>query len=284
MKKTKHVGRIIQTKTSGKFKVVEYLPEKDRFIVEFLDTGNQREVRPSGIIHGQVKDKELQLKKERELLKVKESRYDFINDTWDNWDGYVEGEDYCLMPVFGMSKYRSGKLDRLKGITKVDKDFYEVYKGLVLVSNRVGYVQLSNDKEIIKMFFNVKVGKGKLKPVRLHHFVRGHINFGDYVVDHINGDPSDNRFCNLRTATHRENSINSVKVSGRSSHSTYKGVSYLKNSGGKKWRARLLTDGKWYSKRYATELEAAHGYDLLAIKHFGEFARLNFPEVNGILD
>lgn len=43
-----------------------------------------------------------------------------------------------------------------------------------------------------------------------------------YLVDHINGDPSDNSIDNLREVTPHENSINTRKVSGKI---PYRGVS-----------------------------------------------------------
>lgn len=56
-----------------------------------------------------------------------------------------------------------------------------------------------------------------------------------YQIDHINGDGSDNRLCNLREATHAENQQN---VSIRSDNTSgFPGVSWHKQA--KKWRATI---------------------------------------------
>lgn len=135
-------------------------------------------------------------------------------------------------------------------------------------------------KIILKSFFGVRRDKTFTTNFWLHHFIRGHTNFGKYVVDHINNDKSDNRFCNLRTATYAENGRNAAKKNGTS---LYKGVHYLKSrdiigSRGKQkrcWRATIEAGGKWYTKWCFTEYEAALAYNELAIQHHGEFAKLN---------
>lgn len=65
----------------------------------------------------------------------------------------------------------------------------------------------------------------------LHH---GEIEDG-FVIDHIDGDPSNNRIDNLRLATVRENALN------RRVHSNNKlGIKGVcKTNGGYKWRAYL---------------------------------------------
>ena len=95
------------------------------------------------------------------------------------------------------------------------------------------------------------------------------------VVDHINGNPSDNRASNLRSASQSENMRN-VKVRSGSS-SRYLGVSWHKASG--KWVAQLRAkDGKrFHLGTFSSEEDAAMAYDTAARSHHGAFARPNFP-------
>lgn len=106
--------------------------------------------------------------------------------------------------------------------------------------------------------------------------------------DHINGDGLDNRRVNLRQVTRRQNLMNKKPykryVNRRSGTpwSQFKGVSWGGSLGHetKPWRARIhVGPGKERQLgRFATELQAARVYDKAAREHYGEFARLNFPE------
>ena len=94
-------------------------------------------------------------------------------------------------------------------------------------------------------------------------------------IDHKNGNPSDNRFSNLRLATNSENHRNRRKTAGRSSK--YKGVHFYKNCG--KWGAYIKMGGDLtHLGFFEAERDAAKAYDVAASKHFGEFSRLNFPD------
>jgi hypothetical protein len=57
-------------------------------------------------------------------------------------------------------------------------------------------------------------------------------------IDHINGKKSDNRICNLRIATHKENCLNRGKtVLNKSGH---KGISWNKKD--KRWKAQFCNE------------------------------------------
>lgn len=73
-------------------------------------------------------------------------------------------------------------------------------------------------------------------------------------MDHINGDPADNRICNLREATQGENNQNTKSY--RNSSSKYLGVSWhtLK----KKWQAQITVNGKQHYLGYFANEEEAH--------------------------
>lgn len=98
----------------------------------------------------------------------------------------------------------------------------------------------------------------------------------DYEVDHRNGNRLDNRRGNLRLASDAEQARNRKKYANKSS--SFKGVSWETRD--KRWRAYIKIGGKMnYLGHYEFESDAATAYDEAAIRHFGEFARLNFGQV-----
>ncbi len=94
-------------------------------------------------------------------------------------------------------------------------------------------------------------------------------------VDHINGNGLDNRRCNLRICTRKENVRNQRKQFGcRSKH---KGVTFNdKWSKSRPWSSRIFVDGKYICiGTFSTEDDAGIAYNQAAKKHYGEFANLN---------
>jgi hypothetical protein len=95
-------------------------------------------------------------------------------------------------------------------------------------------------------------------------------------VDHVNGDPLDNRLANLRVCTRRQNLQNAAAKrtgnNGKPSTSVFKGVSQK----GVRWQARIRIGGKQtHLGVFDTERQAATAYNHVAVKEFGEYAKLN---------
>ncbi|HEX8267401.1 MAG TPA: HNH endonuclease [Pyrinomonadaceae bacterium] len=108
--------------------------------------------------------------------------------------------------------------------------------------------------------------------VRMHRVILKTRKF----VDHINGDPLDNRKENLRPATKSTNAMNMKKSRGAS---IYKGVS----KDGDRWRAQICKNNRRvFSESAPKERWGAMIYDLNAPLVFGEYARLNFVPVGKI--
>ena len=94
-------------------------------------------------------------------------------------------------------------------------------------------------------------------------------------VDHINGNPRDNRRCNLRLASYANNQCN-MKLPKHNT-SGYKGVTYCTQK--KKYRAQISVNNKTKHIGYFDSPEkAAKTYDIVAVLLFGEFACVNFPQ------
>lgn len=91
------------------------------------------------------------------------------------------------------------------------------------------------------------------------------------VVDHINGNPLDNRKENLRLCTQMQNVWNSrIKSSNTTG---FKGVGFRKNTNRiKKYYAKIKVNKKViYLGGYLTAKEASEAYKKAAKKYFGEF-------------
>jgi len=108
------------------------------------------------------------------------------------------------------------------------------------------------------------------------------------LIDHKNSNGLDNRLQNLRIADTTQNAQNSRKKKIRAT-SPYKGVS----THGKKWQAQITVQGEYvwlggFEKRLVEgidqgEIDAAVAYDQAAVKYFGCFARLNFPQERNVV-
>lgn len=89
-------------------------------------------------------------------------------------------------------------------------------------------------------------------------------------VDHINGAPDDNRWENLREATHQENGRN-VKTA-KNNTSGVKGVYWAKDK--RKWTAQITISRKTYHLGRFDTIEAAKACrEAKTAEVFGEFAR-----------
>jgi hypothetical protein len=89
-------------------------------------------------------------------------------------------------------------------------------------------------------------------------------------VDHKNGDPSDNRWTNLRQATTTQNLANSRKPANNTSG--YKGACW--DAEKRKWLASIKVNGRTkFLGRFNCPAEAHRVYVEAAKKLHGEFAR-----------
>ena len=151
---------------------------------------------------------------------------------------YIFYDDYVIGKLFNGEYF------------KIDKDDYDKVKDYYWSITPKGYVYTSYYNDL---YF-------------IHRFITDCPD--DKKVDHINRDKKDNRRCNLRICTQKENCYNRM----RENKNKYKGVVKLD----KKYGASVHKDGTtYYLGRFNTPEEAALAYNEKAKELFGEFACLN---------
>lgn len=215
-------------------------------------------------------------------VEIVDSNNGIVGETFDSivmWWNPNTGrpESKYLSVLSGTSKMGY----KVVGKTLIDSSWYEDCIKYIWVFSVDGYVLMNLSKENLKSR-DLKKPKGKTGSIRLHRYIMAVSNEVDLYVDHVNGDRKDNRFCNLRLATTHQNSRNSTKLSGSSK---YKGVSRKVNFSKRLgievryYQAQVGIEGKYHSKCFDTEVEAAKYYDEYLRKNFpSEFNVYNFPE------
>ena len=159
----------------------------------------------------------------------------------------IKYDDYAEMIIYE-------KQGNEKCRTLIDLDDIDKVKDYNWHSNGIDYILTNKTKSHPKLY--------------LHRFIMNAPK--DMEVDHINHNPLDNRKCNLRICTHKQNlrnqSINKNNTSG------YPGVSWYKKY--KKWKVRIISNGKDIHLGYYDDLEEAIKVRKQAeIEYFGEYRR-----------
>ena len=135
-----------------------------------------------------------------------------------------------------------------------DKEDYEKISKYTWYKNKNGYV-LSNSYV-----------DGKRKTVHMHRLVMDVDN--EFVIDHINRNPSDNRKQNLRACTQNKNCIN--KSTRKNNKSGVVGVYYERSSG--KWYAQISIEGKHMTLgAFDNKNDAINARRSAEEKYFGDF-------------
>ncbi|MGM8711108.1 HNH endonuclease signature motif containing protein [Enterobacter hormaechei subsp. steigerwaltii] len=106
-----------------------------------------------------------------------------------------------------------------------------------------------------------------------HHRIAWLLHYGympESPIDHINTDKLDNRICNLRLVSHKENCRNKRLYANNTTG--FKGVCWSKLS--QKYTSSICVNGKSIHLGYFNEPSEAHdAYCKAAEKHFGKYAR-----------
>lgn len=138
---------------------------------------------------------------------------------------------------------------------------------------KAGTVIKKNPKTDYPGFIKLTIMRLDFKAHRIAWILYGgHAPESNQCIDHINGNPLDNRISNLRLSSSKENSRNSKKPKNNSSG--YKGVASAKGS--PRYRAYICVNRRQlHLGMFDTKESAQEAYNAAAIKHFGEFSCLD---------
>lgn len=223
--------------------------------------------------------------------------------------GYFGTKDEALLGIPKIKKHHNINYDKKNNLWKATKQinkkqvllgYFKTEKEAELLINRIQkeqripyiknhicYIPLPNNQkalcdedritEISKYNWSLANGyvnafiKKQKRRMKLTHFLYPDTSL---FIDHINHNILDNRACNLRICSNKENIRNSQRPKNNTSN--YKGVFYHQPSN--KYRAAITSNRKRiHIGCFSDIIEAAKAYDREATRLFGEFACLNFP-------
>lgn len=160
----------------------------------------------------------------------------------------------------------------IKNNYKIIGDYVEIYKGKYTAyldlddfnyfnKSRIYFNRASNTNYVMLVTF--KDGRKQL----ISRIILNE-NSKNRVVDHINGNPLDNRKSNLRSISYNDNMKNKFTYSNNNS-SNISGITYIKKK--KLWVARIQVDGKRLFLGSSKDFEKVKKLRLDAEKkYFGE--------------
>lgn len=159
--------------------------------------------------------------------------------------------------------YRVSDLGTVKSLSR------NIWNGKVLFKSKEKILRQNLTKD---GYYKVSLQKNnKAKTFKIHQliaitFLNYTLKGFEYVCDHINNIPTDNRLENLQVITHREN-----LSKDKNGTSKFTGVSWCKQT--KKWRSSIRINGKSKSiGRFNCELKAAYTYQ-------NELNKLNYAKI-----
>ena len=139
----------------------------------------------------------------------------------------------------------------------IDADDYQLVAGINWYAQKSGRTFYAKT--------NLARANGRQGFLQMHTLITGFD-----ITDHIDGDGLNNRKCNLRPATKKENMRNRRIMSNNTSG--FKGVTLRKDIG--MWQARIMVDRKSFSLGfYASPKEAHDAYCRASREMHGEFGR-----------
>ena len=182
--------------------------------------------------------------------------------------------------VNGLKKFNKEQEERQLMLDKIPKIIVrnELNIPIIELFNKdkvkVGETLVDEDTyfDLIKFSWSLSKGYVKATNKTMHRYIMNYE--GEDFVDHINGNPLDNRKCNLRITTVHQNGMN--KGSYANSTSKYIGVRWDKSRN--KWTAAISMNGiSKHLGRFENEIDAAKARDEATKIYFKEHGRLNFP-------
>lgn len=153
---------------------------------------------------------------------------------------------------------------------------------IILSNSQISYID-EDDFELVNQFRwyplvnpNVTYANSSHTKTLMHRLILGLNSEDKRLVDHKDRNGLNNQRSNLRIATRSQNGFNYPPTEG-----SYKGVSW--DAAREKWKAQIMIDRKQINiGRFDDPIEAAKAYDRIAKERLGEFAYLNFSELEGI--
>lgn len=163
----------------------------------------------------------------------------------------------------------SETLDHFKSFLSYDPDSGNLtYKDTRFSNKEIGQVVGYEDAGYLRLW--------SMSRAWFCHRVAWALYYGEWpsgTIDHINGNPLDNRVSNLRVCSSAENMKNRPAYSGK----IFKGV-YKTKSG---WRSQIVSGGKVYwVGGFKCLGQALKAYDKKAKELHGKYARLNLPTLD----